>query len=144
MSLIVLDADKQPITSSFITEHNGFTGGQQEFLFYFKNQFPEFYYENIELTVEMPDLDQGGIFSESGWSVKIKYGSEQPTEKIWGDILINNSLILPVSIGSSLVANTESFFPVWVRVFCPGHTPPQYKNDIKLSLKYYKKLVTGV
>ena len=143
MSLIILDADKNPISSAFVTEHNGFTGGQEEFLFYFKNQYPEFYYENIQVIVKMPDLDTGGIFSESGWSVKIKYGSEQPTEKQWGDILINNSLTIP-SIGSSVVANTESLFPVWVRVFCPGHTSPQYKKDIKLDLKYYKKMVTGV
>ncbi len=143
MSLIILDADKNPISSAFVTEHNGFTGGQEEFLFYFKNQYPEFYYENIQVIVKMPDLDTGGIFSESGWSVKIKYGSEQPTEKQWGDILINNSLTIP-NIGSSVVANTESLFPVWVRVFCPGHTSPQYKKDIKLDLKYYKKMVTGV
>mgnify|MGYP001216853923 CR=1 FL=1 len=143
MSLVVLDANKQPINGPFITEHNGFTGGGKEFLFYFKNQFPEFYYENIELKIEMPDLNEGDLFSNSGWSVKLKYGSEQPTEKEWGDIVINNTLLLPDGIGSSSVANTESLFPVWVRVFCPGHTSPQYKEDIKINLKYFKKIVTG-
>lgn len=144
MSLIILDSDLQPITGPFVTEHNGFTGGQQEFVFYFKNQFPEFYYENIRLKVEMADLELGSIFSESGWSVKLKFGSEQPTEKEWGDVIVNNEITLPVNIGSSEVANTESLFPVWVRVFCPGHTDPQYKTDINLSLKYFKKLVDGV
>lgn len=143
MSLIILDADLQPIKGPFVTEHNGFTGGQQEFIFYFKNQFPEFYYENISVKVSMPDLIEGDLFSESGWSVKLKYGSEQPTEKEWGNVVINNELVLPDSIGSAEVANTESLFPVWVRVFCPGHTSPQYKTDISLSLKYYKKIVTG-
>lgn len=144
MSLIILDSELQPITGPFVTEHNGFTGGQQEFVFYFKNQFPEFYYENIRLKVEMADLELGSIFSESGWSVKLKFGSEQPTEKEWGDVIVNNEITLPVNIGSSEVANTESLFPVWVRVFCPGHTDPQYKTDINLSLKYFKKLVDGV
>lgn len=144
MSLIILDSDLMPITGPFVTEHNGFTGGQQEFVFYFKNQFPEFYYENIRLKVEMPDLDNGGLFSESGWSVKLRFGSEQPTEKEWGDVIVNNEITLPVDIGTSEVANTESLFPVWVRVFCPGHTEPQYKSDINLSLKYFKKLVNGV
>jgi hypothetical protein len=144
MSLIILDSELQPITGPFVTEHNGFTGGQQEFVFYFKNQFPEFYYENIRLKVEMADLELGSIFSESGWSVKLKFGSEQPTEKEWGDVIVNNEITLPVDIGSSEVANTESLFPVWVRVFCPGHTDPQYKTDINLSLKYFKKLVDGV
>lgn len=144
MSLIILDSELQPITGAFVTEHNGFTGGQQEFVFYFKNQFPEFYYENIRLKVEMADLELGSIFSESGWSVKLKFGSEQPTEKEWGDVIVNNEITLPVDIGSSEVANTESLFPVWVRVFCPGHTDPQYKTDINLSLKYFKKLVDGV
>ena len=144
MSLIILDSDLQPVTGPFVTEHNGFTGGQQEFVFYFKNQFPEFYYENIRLRVEMPDLNIGDLFSESGWSVKLKFGSEQPTEKEWGNVIVNNEIILPVDIGSSEVANTESLFPVWVRVFCPGHTDAQYKTDINLSLKYFKKIVTGV
>ena len=144
MSLIILDSDLQPVTGPFVTEHNGFTGGQHEFVFYFKNQFPEFYYENIRLRVEMPDLTIGDIFSESGWSVKIKFGSEQPTEKEWGDVIVNNEITLPENIGSFEVANTESLFPVWVRVFCPGHTDPQYKTDISLNLKYYKKIVTGV
>lgn len=144
MSLMILDSELQPITGPFVTEHNGFTGGQQEFVFYFKNQFPEFYYENIRLKVEMADLELGSIFSESGWSVKLKFGSEQPTEKEWGDVIVNNEITLPVDIGSSEVANTESLFPVWVRVFCPGHTDPQYKTDINLSLKYFKKLVDGV
>lgn len=144
MSLIILDSELQPITGPFVTEHNGFTGGQQEFVFYFKNQFPEFYYENIRLKVEMADLELGSVFSESGWSVKLKFGSEQPTEKEWGDVIVNNEITLPVDIGSSEVANTESLFPVWVRVFCPGHTDPQYKTDINLSLKYFKKLVDGV
>ena len=144
MSLIILDSELQPITGPFVTEHNGFTGGQQEFVFYFKNQFPEFYYENIRLKVEMADLELGSIFSESGWSVKLKFGSEQPTEKEWGDVIVNNEITLPVDIGSSEVANTESLFPVWVRVFCPGHTDPQYKTDINLSLKYFKKLVDVV
>lgn len=143
MSLIILDSELQPITGPFVTEHNGFTGGQQEFVFYFKNQFPEFYYENISLEVEMSDLDAGGLFSNSGWSVKLKFGSEQPTEKEWGDVIVNNEITLPVDIGSSEVANTESLFPVWVRVFCPGNTSPEYKTDINLSLKYYKKIVTG-
>ena len=143
MSLIILDAEMQPITGPFTTEHNGFTGGQQEFLFYFKNEFPEFYYENVEISVTMPDLHLGDIFSDSGWSVKLKYGSEQPTEKQWGDILVNNSLMLPDGIGTSTVAVTETLFPVWVRVFCPGHTSPTYKTDISLELKYYKRLVDG-
>ena len=144
MSLSILDKNNNVITGALATTHNGFTGGQDEVLIQLKNQHAEYYYENIELQVNIEgELQEGDIFSDSGWSVKLYFGSEQPTEKIWGDVLVNSTIQLG-SIGSSVVANTESFYPIWIRVFCPGHSEPQVKTNISLSLKNHKRQVAGV
>ena len=66
MSLTILDADKQIINGPLVTTHNGFTGGEREMLIYLKNQHPEYYYHNLSLKIEMPDLVEGEIFSNSG------------------------------------------------------------------------------
>ena len=141
MSLSILDKDSNLITGPLVTNHNGFTGGQDEVLIYLKNQYAQYYYENVELSVSIEgELEEGDIFSTSGWSVKLSFGSEQPTEREWGDILVNSKIQIG-NIGSSSVANTESFYPIWIRVFCPGHTEPQIKNNISISLVYSKKEV---
>lgn len=140
MSLIVLNTDKKPLTDSLQTTHNGFTGGHDEVLFYVKNLHEEFYYTDIKLEVVMPDLTEGEIFTTSGWSIKLKYGSEQPTDKEWGDILVNNEISIP-NIGTQFIPDTTTYHPIWIRVFCPGHTSPKIKRDMNFKLKYFKKLV---
>ena len=141
MSLQILNSEQQVLTGNIQTNHNGFTGGAEEVLIYLRNDFPEYYYEDITLTVKMPDLEENALFSQSGWSIKLSNTSEQPTEKEWGEIFVNETLRLP-NIGSAEVANTESIFPVWIRVYCPGHSLSDIKQDMSLSLKYSKKMVS--
>lgn len=140
MSLTILDANKEIINGPLVTTHNGFTGGDYQMLIFLKNQHPEFYYHDVSLKIEMSDLVEGEIFSNSGWSVKLKYGSEQPTEKQWGDIIVNNQISIP-DIGSQYIPDTDTYHPVWIRVFCPGHTTPDIKKDMNFSLMFFRKLV---
>ena len=141
MSLQILNSEQQVLTGNIQTNHNGFTGGAEEVLIYLRNDFPEYYYEDITLRVRMPDLEENALFSQSGWSIKLSNTSEQPTEKEWGEIFVNETLRLP-NIGSAEVANTEGIFPVWIRVYCPGHSLSDIKQDMSLSLKYSKKMVS--
>lgn len=138
--LQTLNKDQEITTAPLQTFHNGFTGGSEEVLFYIKNNQIEYYYEDIKLEVEMTDLVEGDIFSQSGWSVKLVQQSEQPTEKEWGEIFVNNEISIN-NIGSSETADTETLYPIWVRVFCPGHTAPNIKSDMSLKLKYSKRIV---
>ena len=138
--LQTLNKDQQITTDPIQSFHNGFTGGSDEVLFFIRNNMVEYYYEDISLKVEMPDLLENEIFSTSGWSVKIAQQSEQPTEKEWGEIFVNNEINIP-NIGSSDAPDTETIYPIWIRVFCPGHTLSDIKNDISLKLKYSKKMV---
>ena len=138
--LKVLNAQQQITTDPIRTFHNGFTGGSDEVKFFIRNNMVEYYYEDITLEVTMPDLIQNDIFSTSGWSVKIAQQSEQPTEKEWGEIFVNNNVSIP-NIGSSSTADTDTLYPVWIRVFCPGHTLSDIKTNMSLKLKYSKKMV---
>ena len=141
--LQVLNKDQQVLSGPVKSFHNGFTGGSEEVLIYIKNTHVDYYYQNITLEVVMSDLVSGDIFSQSGWSVKLAYQSEQPTEKEWGDIFVNNKIELP-AIGTSTVADIQTLYPVWIRVFCPGHSIPDIKSDMSLKLKYSKKVVGDV
>lgn len=138
--LQILNKDQEITTNALQTFHNGFTGGSEEILFYITNNHVEYYYQDITLEVVMVDLIEGDIFSESGWSIKIAQQSEQPTEKEWGEIFVNNKINIS-DIGSSETADTETIYPVWVRVFCPGHTAPLIKSDMSLKMKYSKRMV---
>jgi hypothetical protein len=138
--LQILNRDQEITTSALQTFHNGFTGGSEEILFYITNNHAEYYYQDITLEVVMVDLIEGDIFSESGWSIKIVQQSEQPTEKEWGEIFVNNKINIS-DIGSSETADTETIYPIWVRVFCPGHTAPLIKSDMSLKMKYSKRMV---
>lgn len=139
MSLIFLDENLETLTS-LITSHNSFTGEEDVKLIYIRNNDPQFYYTGITVVPSMIDLEEGALFSESGWSIKLSFGSEQPTEEEWGDILPNTPVSVP-NIGNSSVGNIESIFPIWVRVFCPGHSKPQIKKDLSLKIRFTEKLV---
>lgn len=141
MSLIFLDKDLGLLSNTeLFTNHNSFTGGEDIIKIHVKNVDPQYYYENIIITPVMDDLIEGDLFSDSGWSIKLHSSSEEPTEKEWGNILINSPVQIP-NIGTEALANIESAYPIWIRVFCPGHTEPQIKKDMKLSLRYTKKVV---
>lgn len=139
MSLIFLDENLETLTS-LTTSHNSFTGEEDVKLIYIRNNDPQFYYTGITVVPSMIDLEEGALFSESGWSIKLSFGSEQPTEEEWGDILPNTPVSVP-NIGNSSVGNIESIFPIWVRVFCPGHSKPQIKKDLSLKIRFTEKLV---
>ena len=141
MSLVFLDSELGLLSNTqLITNHNSFTGGEDIIKIHIKNVDPQYYYENIVITPVMDDLIPGDLFSDSGWSIKMHSSSEQPTDKEWGDTLINGSVQIP-NIGTESTPNIESTFPIWIRVFCPGHSEPQVKKDMKLSLKYTKKVI---
>ena len=140
MSLTILDENQSSITLPLRTYHNGFTGGYDSFKLYIINFHNEFYYKDITLKVEMTNLEEGALFSTDGWSVKLNTSSTEPTEKQWGNTLVNNQVSIS-DIGGASGADVVTAYPVWVRVFCPGNSLPDIKSDLKIKLKYTKKVV---
>lgn len=141
MSLQIYKTDSELLSEPLQTFHEGFAGGSYVTNFLIKNTFVEYFYENISLKVSMEnDLVEGDVFSQSGWSIKLSNSSGEPTEKEWGEIRVNEQLMLG-NLGDAQEADMETMIPVWVRVFCPGHSAPEIKKNMSLSLKYSKRLV---
>lgn len=136
------DSDKNPL-ATLVTGHNGYTGESSEKKIYIRNTDSSLYYQNVIISPRIQgELNQGNIFSTTGWSIKLKYGSERPSEDEWSEILVNDSLSVP-NIGSSASADTATYHPVWVRIYCPGGTDPQIKKNMSLSISYEKRLVNA-
>lgn len=125
-----------------VTTHNGFTGESNEKLFYLRNTEANKYYENIKVSVVFPVAEKpaDAFYTTTGWSVKLKYGSEQPSEEEWAEINVNETLSIP-AIGTSELADTTSYKPIWVRVYCPGYTDPTIRTDISLNVSYKESVI---
>ena len=136
------DSDQNAL-ATLITGHNGYTGESSEKKIYMKNSDSSLYYKNITVSPRIQgELDQGNIFSTTGWSIKLKYGSERPSEDEWSEVLVNDTLSMP-DIGSTNAADTATYHPIWVRIYCPGGTDPQIKKNMSLSVSYEKRLVNA-
>ena len=142
--LNIFDADQNALETDLITNHNGYTGGSFEIKFHIKNLDPAYYYKNTIITPVMAngELPVDNIFSTTGWSVKLSYGSEQPTENDWSKVTVNSELQL-ADIGTTNAADTSTYHPVWMRIYCPGGTTPEVKTNMSLTLKYDKRLVNA-
>ena len=99
------------------------------------------YYTDINLIPKFRTkyLDSGEL-GNTGWSVKLMYGQRRPTEEEWSTLPPAAAINIP-DIGTSSRADTIRRHPIWIRIFCPGNTPAQIKENIYVELTYYEKLV---
>lgn len=142
MSLIIQKesfANFDPISDSFVTSHNGYTGGADEFLFYLKNNDATKTYKNIQISPVFHDgeLAEGAILTNTGWSVKIAYGSEKLSEKDWNSVSINSKCEI-----ESISNDINTRHPIRVRIYCPGKSSPQVRLDLKLNLSYIEEVLS--
>lgn len=128
-----------PLTE-LVTAHNGYTGGSYEKVFYIKNNNNTKFYTDISVLIVFPPSEKPApdLYTKTGWSVKAKYGSEQPSEEEWSSINVNASLNIP-DIGKVGLSDTTTHHPIWVRVYCPGYTDPTIKDDVSIQISYIKK-----
>lgn len=141
MSLIIQNesfANFDPILDSFVTSHNGYTGGADEFLFYLKNDDLNKTYRNIQIkpVFHQGELEEGAVLTNTGWSVKIAYGSDLLSEREWDEVPINQICEIE-SISNDITLR----YPVRVRIYCPGKATPQVRLDLKLNLSYIEEVV---
>lgn len=121
--LVFYDEDYQVFNSAPLrTVHNGKPGGADEKLLFIRNDDPTSYFTSVVVSYVNGTADDYGSFGSTGWSLKFLTGRRQPTEEEWDSIQAGDSIALP-DIGTSLAADTYTFFPFWVRVYCPGGTP---------------------
>jgi len=141
MGLAFYSAPGAPFgVGSLYTFHNGRMGGVQEKIVYVRNDDPTLYFESLELGVNLGTYVDNGEYAETGWGYKFIYGTRQPTEGEWNTVYSGIPVTLP-NIGSTHAADTSTYHPVWIRVFCPGQQPPQRRENATLELSFISKLV---
>lgn len=107
--------------------HDGRTGGADDKIIYIRNNDPANYYTDIVVSYENNQLDDYGETGSTEWSVKFLKGSRRPTEAEWDSVRSGESITLE-DIGSTVAADTYTFHPFWVRVYCPGNAPAQVRE----------------
>lgn len=142
MSLIFLDKNLNELNGSPLrSSHDGFTGSVEEVLFFIRNRRDSVFYRNIFIT-PMFDNDYFSYedFEISKWSVKLAYGTMQPSEDEWDEIENGSAISIP-DIGSIEGSDTFTNHPVWIRIYCPGLTKSQIKKNMFLQLEYKEEKV---
>ena len=136
------EANQNSSLTELVSSHNGYTGGSFEKKFYLRNDEADKYYTNIEVVPVFAndELPNGALYTTTGWSIKLKYGSEQPSEEEWAEINVNERLEVP-SIGTIASGNTDTYYPIWVRIYCPGNTSPVIKTDFSIKVSYVESVV---
>jgi hypothetical protein len=127
-------------TNSLRTVHNGHLGGSYESLTYLRNGDSGKYYKNITVHLVLDSYEDIGELGTSGWGVKFIYGERRPTEDEWDQVRSGTTIAIP-DIGNTLAADTSTYHPIWVRVFCPGNEPAQIRETQTLRVYFFERNV---
>jgi len=122
------------------TFHDGHLGGSQEKLVYLRNADVGKYYTNITVHLAVTSYEDVGVLGTTGWGVKFIYGERRPTEDEWDQVRAGDAIALP-DIGSTTLADTSTYHPIWVRSFCPGGEPAQLRENQTIQVFRYARNV---
>ena len=147
MGLAFYNSDKEIFTPSSVNGldklrsfHDGHLGDTWEDVIYLRNDDPTKYFTNMVLYYLIDGYQDMGEFGDTGWGVKLMYGERQPTEAEWDLVKAGDPLSLP-DIGNSDAADTSTYHPIWVRITCPGGQLAQIRQNQKLRLLRYPRVV---
>lgn len=141
MGLAFYDKNKQPFgTSPFRSFFDGHLGGVFEEKVYLRNDDPSVYYTNIVASIEVAAYQDTGETGTTGWGVKLMYGERRPTEAEWDAVRPSEPIVIP-DIGTTALADTFTYHPIWIRIFCPGNEPAQIRENQKLKVSFFKRKV---
>jgi hypothetical protein len=141
MALSLLDTDYNNYGNDpYRSFHDGFSGQTHENKFYIRNTDKTRYYTNVVVQPKFRDgYNDLGVSGNTGWSIKVMYGELQPTEEEWSLVKSGDALKIP-DIGSEFSPDTVINHPIWVRIFCPGSTSAQIKENMYVSISYFEKV----
>lgn len=121
------------------SSHNGVYGGAYDILLYLKNDDAATYYTDITIGLADP-AGSTGYLNEDGYYVKFLQGEDEPTEREWDLVLPGESIPLD-DIGDADAADTVSYNPFWIRVYCPGNESAKEKLMGDVKIYYTESLV---
>lgn len=119
---------------------NGHVGGPHEELFYLRNGDVTKWFSNVVVSVTTSLYDGLGEFGTSGISFKFMYGERRPTEAEWSEVNSGDSLQIP-NIGSTDLADTNTYHPIWVRIYVPGNTAANIYDNYAITVSYFSRVV---
>lgn len=142
MGLAFYDSDKNPFGDSGILRsfHDGHLGSIMERIIYLRNDDSSRYYTNLLLRYTVSSYQDFGEFGTTGWGIKFINGERRPTESEWDLVRSGESLSIP-DIGSTEAADTHTYYPIWVRITCPGGEVAQLRENQQIELDVLTRLV---
>jgi len=127
-------------TNPFRAFFNGHLGGTYEEKIYLRNDDPSIYLTDLTVLPEFTGSADYGEFGETGWGIKLMYGERRPTEAEW-DLVRSGDAIAVHNIGSTSATDTHTYYPVWVRISCPGNEAAQLRDTIRVRVLFVDRKV---
>lgn len=140
MSLAFYDEEQDLAINPLRNVINGHTGGFADNIFYIRNDDVSKWYTNISISIVTDVYDALGELGSTGISVKFIYGERRPTEAEW-DVAIAGAAISLPDIGTTDLADTFTYHPVWCRIYIPGGSPADIIDSNHIRLTYLPRTV---
>lgn len=134
--------DKFPIIST----HDGETGDSVEFKLYVKSDDYKVYYTSITAYPENLTSTNYINGTSTGWGIKMRIGSLQPTQAEWENISYASTISIPnigtaPTVDTSGSGDTNTAEPFWIRIECPANSPVRDKEATSITLSYTENLI---
>ena len=144
MALKVYDTNRLSVADlagRIVTSHNGSLGEAVDVLLYLRNADPNVYYNGISVQVQDSYASNDTLGpAGSGWGTKLSPGSRRPTVDEW-DIVPYGNIISIKPIGTTVQADTVTYYPFWLRVVVPGNEISQVKDEMTLVVSAGERLI---
>lgn len=124
-----------------ITTHDGEDGDSLEFKLYIRSDDSRVYYTSITAYPENLTSENYIDGSTTGWGIKLREGSKQPTQSEWENISYGNTVSFS-QIGNSGFGDANTYVPMWIRIECPANSPIKEKEATSITLSYTENLIT--
>lgn len=140
VELSISDAFTSPLT----TCHDGRRGDFKVISLSLRNTESQIWYSNIKIKgfdkTDQQDHHKDTIFDETGWGVKLKVGTLEPSTAEWDAISWSNEISMN-NIGSDIAGNISDYFPFWMLINCPLNIPADIKENISLYVSYTENAI---
>ena len=140
MALTFYDSDQVAVSGPHRSFFDGNLGGASDHLIYIRNDDAATYYTNIQVTPLLDGAIDPVAFINSGYGIKFLSGQRRPTEGEW-DLVHSGMPIAIPDIGTTLLADTVSYHPFWIRLTVPGGSPAELRENISTRIYAYERQV---
>ena len=116
-------------SNQIISAHDLSLGSWNTMKLYVRNSDNTKYYTNVEirLDIESNPTENGNVYL-------LRKGNVEPTAIEWGNTELLTEIEMEATIGSEEEANTESYFPFFLRVYIPADASIGFSTECNLII----------